>query len=124
MSEIRVTALLRVAVGMLEEFKEFCSTVVEKVREGEAGSTITYKFYLDESDPAICLAQEVFADAEAFSKHGDNMSAMGQTPGHLFRVERLDICGQLPLEQARAMREYAEAADIKYTNFNYTCATI
>jgi len=124
MSEIRVTALLRVADGMLEAFKEFCSTLVEKVREDEVGNTITYNFYLDESDSAICLVQEVFVDAKAFSKHGDNMSAMGQTHEHLFRVERLDICGQLLLEQARAMREYAKAADIKYTNFNYICATI
>src|ERR1700730_13946705 len=103
MSEIRVTALLRVADGMLEEFKEFCSTIVEKVRENEVGNATAYNFYLDESDSAICLVQEVYVDAKAFSKHADNMSAMGLTHEHLFSIERLDICGQLSLEQARAM---------------------
>ena len=124
MSEIRITALLRVADGKLDEFKEFCSTLVEKVRKDEVGNTTTYDFYLDESDSAICLVQEVYVDAKAFSKHADNMSAMGQTHEHLFSIERLDICGQLLLEQARAMREYAEASDIRYTNFNYVCATL
>jgi quinol monooxygenase YgiN len=124
MSEIYVTALLRIADGMLEEFKEFCSTIVAKIRADEAGNTITYSFYLDESDPSICFVHERYANAEAFSKHAENMSSTGQASEHLFSIERCDICGQLTLEQALAMKEFARAGNIRYTNFNYICTSI
>ena len=124
MSEIRVTAILRIKDNMLEEFKEYCSMLVKKVREAEAESTITYQFYLDGSDPTICFAHEVYEDAEAFSKHVENMSAMGATHEHLFSIEKFDICGHLPSDLARGMREFSEATNINYTNFPYMCATI
>jgi quinol monooxygenase YgiN len=124
MDEIRITATLRIFDGMLEEFKEHCNALVKMIREKEHGTTKVYEFYLDDTDPTICFAHEIYANADGFAKHVEHMASAGMPYEHLFSIEQFDICGQLPSELADGMREYAKAGNIQHRNFNRMCATI
>lgn len=71
MSQLQVTARLRVHDGKLAEFKAAAEACVTSVREKDSG-TLQYDWFFNE-DETECVVRERYRDSDAVLEHIENM---------------------------------------------------
>jgi quinol monooxygenase YgiN len=71
MSEIQVTARLRIHDGKLEEFKDVAEKCMESVRTKDTG-TLQYDWFFN-ADHTECVVRETYRDSEAVLEHMANL---------------------------------------------------
>jgi quinol monooxygenase YgiN len=81
MSELQVTARLRIHDGKLEEFKRIAGKCMDSVRTRDTG-TLQYDFFFS-GDNAECVVQERYRDSDAVLEH---MANLGETMGELLET--------------------------------------
>lgn len=86
MSELQVSARLKIHPGKLEEFEAAARTCVEIVRERDSG-TLEYDWYLSE-DGSECEVRERYRDSEAVLEHLTNL---GDQFGALLAIADLSV---------------------------------
>jgi len=72
-TDIQVTARLKIHPGKLEEFKAFADGAIQAVREKDTG-TRQYDWFLS-ADGTECVVRERYASSEAVFEHLDHVGA-------------------------------------------------
>ena len=71
MSNLQVSAKMRIRQGMLEVFKQHANKCVQRVKEKDPG-TIQYDWFIS-SDNTECEIRETYENSEAFLAHLSNL---------------------------------------------------
>lgn len=101
MSQIQISANLRIKDGQLDAFKEMVQQCVSIVKEKDSG-TLQYDWFFN-SDQSVCMIKETYASSEALLEH---MANLGDLLGELLATCEFeaDVYGD-PSEQIMAMLE-------------------
>ncbi len=78
MSELQITATLRIHPGKLDAFNAAAADCLRSVREKDSG-TLQYDWFLSE-DGSECVVRERYRDSDAVLEHIDNL---GESFGNL-----------------------------------------
>jgi quinol monooxygenase YgiN len=81
MSEIQVTARLKIHDGKLEEFKRIAKKCMQSVRTKDSG-TLQYDWFFS-GDQSECVVHERYRDSNAVLEHNANL---GETLRELFEM--------------------------------------
>jgi quinol monooxygenase YgiN len=103
---IHVTAEIKIPAEKVKEFKQFVAEVTAIVREKEAGKTLSYDFFSSGVDMLTAVVNEVYADADSFIGHIENLGGMTAKGLEIFSIQRMVIAGVLPgpvFEQLKSM---------------------
>jgi quinol monooxygenase YgiN len=100
MSELQVTARLKIHDGKLDEFKHIAEKCMNSVRTKDTG-TLQYDFFFSD-DHTECLVLERYRDSDAALEHVANL---GETMGELLErcVFSADVCGTPSPELTRGL---------------------
>jgi len=71
MSNLQVSAMMKIRGGMLEVFKQHANECVQRVKEKDPG-TIQYDWFIS-SDNTECEIRETYENSEAFLAHLSNL---------------------------------------------------
>ena len=76
---ITVVAKLQAAPGKEDQLRAVLAEMVANVKKHEGASVPAYTLHVADSDPALFMFYEQYADAEAFAAHSqtDHMKVMG-----------------------------------------------
>ena len=86
MSELQVTARLRIHDGKLAEFREAAAQCMASVREKDSG-TLQYDWFMND-DQTECVVRERYRDSAAVMEHMENL---GEILGSLLSTCEMDL---------------------------------
>ena len=113
MSELQVTARIKIAAGQFEEFKALASACMKVAREMDSG-TLQYDWFLSE-DQTECVVCERYRDSAAALEHVANLGEA--TRAGLARIGMsLEFYGDVSDELVEATK----AAEATFYN-HYQC---
>ncbi len=81
MSELQITARLKIHDGKLEDFKQIAARCMDSVRTKDSG-TMQYDWFFN-SDRTECVVREKYHDSQAVLEHSANL---GETAEALLEV--------------------------------------
>jgi quinol monooxygenase YgiN len=77
MSNLQVSAKMKIRAGMLEDFKRHAAECVQRVKQRDPG-TIQYDWFIS-SDNKECEIRETYENSEAFLAHISNLNDLLRT---------------------------------------------
>jgi quinol monooxygenase YgiN len=77
MSNLQVSAKMRIRDGMLEDFKRHAAECVQRVKQKDPG-TIQYDWFIS-SDNSECEIRETYKNSEGFLAHLSNLGDLLKT---------------------------------------------
>jgi len=86
MSELQVTARLRIREGRLNDFKQAAARCMKSVREKDTG-TLQYDWFFND-DETECVVRETYRDSDAILEHVANL---GEAFGALLDAAEIGI---------------------------------
>ena len=86
MSQLQVTARLKVHEGKLDDFKAVAAQCMQSVRERDTG-TLQYDWFIS-GDGSECVVRETYRDSAAVLEHIGNL---GETMGSLLSCCDMDL---------------------------------
>ena len=110
MSELQITAKLKIHDGQLDNFKELARKCMESVKTKDSG-TKQYDWFMS-PDGTECLVREGYVSSSALLEHITNL---GDTLGELLAVSDFsaEVCGSPSEELMNALK----GMDIKTYSF-------
>lgn len=99
MSELQITARLKIHDGKLDQFKRLAKACVESTRAKDQG-TLQYDWYFNE-DHTECVVRERYVDSDSLLAHIANL---GETFREILAVSDLsaEVCGTPSQELLKA----------------------
>ena len=105
MSELQVTARLKIHHGRLDDFKTVAQACIDSVRKKDSG-TLQYDWFFNE-DHTECVVRERYKDSDALLEHVANL---GETMGAL--IGTADLSLEVFGNPSEALSKATESMDI------------
>ena len=86
MSELQITARLKIHDGQLDQFNMIAEACMKSVRENDSG-TLQYDWFFN-GDHTECVVRERYIDSDALLEHIGNL---GETMGALLGVSDMSV---------------------------------
>ena len=110
MSQLQITARMKIKPGQLERFKEIAAACLESVIEKDTG-TLQYDWFLSE-DGTVCDVREVYRDSDALLQHSMNLGAL---MGEILEVS--EFSAEIYGSPSDKLREALQNMDVGYFSY-------